>query len=312
MQVPKISPPVLSVAKLTLVAELWNITISWNTRHHLWNAVFTEISSSPQADNQLSDSPSYGCDLCGNVFLDQDNLKAHLTAEHDGGLYPLRYRCERISQNFNELATSNHSEEFWYRNVHTAVNRRDAPDHETRIWTPDKVWSCNECDASLQSRENLKEHIRVRHDQPEPSACKFCEKNFTCSASLREHLEAYHSHNNYDAGANDQFTPTPAHADVIPQVDGNDSIESIDVDVVPIDLPARMTPSFTPSMSYNYTLNRENQARRLTENASKPSLNIVGKDIKSIHGKQQPASITVEFNAGVYMSAIKTVLETLI
>ena len=60
--------------------------------------------------------------------------------------------------------------------------------------------------------------------------------------------------------------------------------------------------------NYGYTVNRDNQAKRLMENAKKAAYNVTYKDFKSIDGNRLATNANVEFNAGLYMSAIKPAL----
>ena len=164
------------------------------------NQLFTS-----QADNQLSDSPScYGCDLCGNAFLNQDNLKAHLTLGHDGGLYPLRYRCE-----------SNHCEESWYYDSpgvggeDRQPNRVDESENRhfnTGVEDTSKCF-CYKCDKLFSTYDNLAAHTKTCHPPEAPQTCDQCETSSLTQSSLAEHNESTHS--------------------TIPQFDGNVTLDDL-------------------------------------------------------------------------------------
>ena len=63
-------------------------------------------------------------------------------------------------------------------------------------------------------------------------------------------------------------------------------------------------------MMYNYSLNNQNQEKRLIDNATKPPLDVTSNCFKNIDGIDYPTNVNLQFNAGVYLSAIKPVLET--
>ena len=83
----------------------------------------------------------------------------------------------------------------------------------------------------------------------------------------------------------------------IPQLDGNDTITSMTSDLPPAD------------QVYNYTLNRETQARRLVTNAEKSPIKVTINNKQNIKGKMIATNVTIECNAGVYLTAIKPVLD---
>ena len=58
--------------------------------------------------------------------------------------------------------------------------------------------------------------------------------------------------------------------------------------------------------NYEYTINKGNQTRRLVENANKAR--VTYKDLKMLGGKQHETNANIEFNAGLYLSAIKPTL----
>ena len=89
----------------------------------------------------------------------------------------------------------------------------------------------------------------------------------------------------------------------IPQLDGNFSISD------PV-----ISPSPGPSsgnMLYPYALNTSNQSTRLVTNASKPPVTITQNNLKTIRGATCATNVTMEFNSGVYITAIKPVLNSI-
>ena len=105
----------------------------------------------------------------------------------------------------------------------------------------------------------------------------------------------------------------------ISQFDGNDTVEDDGMDITGLTEaeiyaldPELIETAYTvidnQDITYKYTVNRDNQTKRLIENAKKAAYDVTYKDFKSIDGNRLPTNANVEFNAGVYMSAIKPAL----
>ena len=62
-------------------------------------------------------------------------------------------------------------------------------------------------------------------------------------------------------------------------------------------------------MQYKYRLNTVNQTRRLFENTTRPPFETRFNNPQNIHGTDHPTSVSMDFNSGVYLSAVKPALE---
>ena len=104
-------------------------------------------------------------------------------------------------------------------------------------------------------------------------------------------------------------------------VDTNPSKSLIDVDNTMNTFSSVNTPSIrkknslpiqsSDHISYQYTLNKDNQTQRLLANANKVPMNITYNNFIVLNGKKHATNVNIEFNAGVYMSAIKPALEAI-
>ena len=65
-------------------------------------------------------------------------------------------------------------------------------------------------------------------------------------------------------------------------------------------------------MQYSYQLNSVNQAKRMLENTHRPPLDIKFSNPQLIKGRSHPTSVSVDCNAGVYLSAVKPALEQIL
>ena len=105
----------------------------------------------------------------------------------------------------------------------------------------------------------------------------------------------------------------------INQFDGNDSLSDSEMDIVDLteeeiyalDIDLVQTGYSVENVTeknYEYTINKGNQTRRLVENANKAPIRVTYKDLKRLGGKQHATNANIEFNAGLYLSAIKPTL----
>ena len=115
----------------------------------------------------------------------------------------------------------------------------------------------------------------------------------------------------------------------LPQVDGNASIQSISSeptannevvtntdprnsrnDIIMTDQSNPAPSSSRQDFRYNYSLNPQNQTKRLVANASKPPISVIYNNPKIVEGVQYNLNAVIECNSGVYITAIKPVLES--
>ena len=72
-----------------------------------------------------------------------------------------------------------------------------------------------------------------------------------------------------------------------------------------------MHTSSSENLNYAYAINEGNQSRRLLTNANKSPMNATYNDYKILNGKKHATNVNVEFNAGLYLSAIKPALQVI-
>ena len=107
--------------------------------------------------------------------------------------------------------------------------------------------------------------------------------------------------------------------DLIHQFDGNDTVEDDGMNIVglteaeiyaldPDLIETGYTVENDQNINYGYTVNKDNQMNRLRENAKKDAYDVTYKDFKTIAGSRIATNANIEFNAGLYMSAIKPAL----
>ena len=97
--------------------------------------------------------------------------------------------------------------------------------------------------------------------------------------------------------------------DYLMQVDGNMTLSNLsDPAIVSAGSSCTsLTNQMTPQ--YNYTLNSVNQTKRLFENSSRPPIDIRYSNPMTINGHSHPTNVSIDFNSGVYLSAVKPALD---
>ena len=133
---------------------------------------------------------------------------------------------------------------------------------------------------------------------------------YPCSSiTFDDFISAENGWNNLEEGLNVQ----------IRQYDGNDTVPEdemytiglTEAEIYALD-PDLVETAYiidnSDDMNYGYSLNEANQTRRLLENANKAPLSITYKDVKILDGKEHATCANIDFNAGVYMTAIKPAL----
>ena len=101
----------------------------------------------------------------------------------------------------------------------------------------------------------------------------------------------------------------------IMQFDGNDSLDFLRTDgsdSVQI-MPEEDNPVSAPGshdLRYNYTVNPQNQARRLVTSALESPLTVTSNHFEIVDNISYAFNVKVECNSGVYLTAIKPVPQT--
>lgn len=105
----------------------------------------------------------YLCDVCGNRFSQQSNLKSHHKAIH---LKEKRFDCMHCDKQYNR--------------------NRSLQQHIMSMHTGEKPHKCSECNKEFVNREHLKKHTRT-HTGEKPFLCEICEKTFNNRSNRDAH-----------------------------------------------------------------------------------------------------------------------------
>ena len=288
-------------------------------QHHIMQDTLATHSSVSSTYNNFGDNVSA-----------PEGLPDHLASKHS---MPQTYTCPCYicGKTFDSWGILNN-----HIKVHKSsqcesqlsVDNRETGHGEITLSSSSSYYSCSLCGIMSRSLDIFNQHLKTEHDILCPEACDNCDLIFLNKEELKRHVEDNHkitrSPSTYlcypDDSAtieqvqlNDQVRPDPdltpsplsqfrTSSDFIPQVDGIDDLETT------IETTMHQTNSTGSRLAFDFTLNRETQAQRLIDSATKPPMNIVYNDLRNIEGKKVPANAMLDFNAGVYISAVKPAL----
>lgn len=138
----------------------------------------------------------FKCSLCGDQFPDQDRLKSHVSALHEGST---AFQCEFCQKYFMEkrnltahvrrlhagdippLACTFCEKEFFEQTEFEAHIQAHKNDVES------KQFHCHHCQMDFVNDELLNDHMMLHYGQ-NPFQCHICKVNFVRSSHLEKHL----------------------------------------------------------------------------------------------------------------------------
>ena len=194
---------------------------------------------------------------------------------------------------------------------------------------------CAICASSHNSLSILSNHNHSYHENLSPIHCNLCEHVFYDMRQLNIHVREQHQPLSYnvtehprdDCDDHDPSSSTNLHSarpsnicfSPIGQFDGNisptDPAQPMarqtysDAAVI---TTGSVTSNPSPVIQLPYTLNSVNQAKRLIENTQRSAFSIRYNNPQTIKGLQHPTNVSVDCNTGVYLSAVKPVLEAIV
>ena len=238
------------------------------------------------------------CNSCDSTFADMRLLNIH-TFEYHRNLKP--YSCDKCECTFEDMGmlhkhlSSVHTETL----DHSSVQRHPSQANLSPPSLPDqnchnpRIFSCGICFMTFLASPQLKHHLQNYHGAHHNTAvCETCGKFFMDRSCLELHTRtdheeqessSFHCDSMSNTGECIYLHPPAVHRRpqdnellYIRQYDGNDSIDSITTNAT--DSPQTMSELVVEEapgphdLRYNYSLNPENQSRRLVANAKKNNL----------------------------------------
>ena len=211
------------------------------------------------------------CSLCDTSFMSKRFLLNHLAHQHNISSYYTCELCEKIYPTYQCLK----------KHLETNYNVVD-------------LFPCLICDKVLINKKELALHIQSAHESHCTLHCDPSNESLASQSDLSSHTEMDHT---------DLEMLSP-----IQQVDGNVSLLDDSTATVTLPEPISRRYSHTSDLTYNYTLNSNNQSRRMLQNALKPPIAITYNNLQSINNVNHALNAIVECSSGVYLTAIKPAL----
>ena len=170
---------------------------------------------------------------------------------------------------------------------------------------------CYKCDETFPYHSDLAAHVMSNHVQQLPFSCDPRGDNLLSISNTETHSKARHEAN-YSQAHNISALDLNLDGAFLPQLDGNDTITSASSTSFATRFDSEIPYPGTSSdnLIYNYSLNTENQTRRLVENASKPPIKVSHKNPKLVDGVEYATDVIIECSSGLYLTAIKPTLES--
>ena len=158
------------------------------------------------------------------------------------------------------------------------VDHEFDPDQDNRPGSMSISAQCDKCDKTFFSRPDLNKHIQHEHGLERPLPYQVAQ--FDVNLSLPD------------------TEPVNRSSGTIPATFIRSSPTSSEIQKL-------------PNMQYSYILNQAEQSKRLLGNTERPSYAIRQNNFQTIGGRKHPTSVSMDFNSGVYLSAVKPALQTI-
>ncbi len=132
---------------------------------------------------------------CGEIFLLEANLKAHITSEHES---KNNLTCNVCSRSFRDRDTLQlhhyiqHTTESKFKCsicAKTFSCNSHLKDHMS-THSEERAFQCVHCEKTYKLEKHLKEHMII-HTDPDRFRCTFCGKAFTHSGNLKSHMASH-------------------------------------------------------------------------------------------------------------------------
>lgn len=173
--------------------------------------------------HNLPESMEFSCDICGDLFAFEWQLKGHL-ARHKQAKRPRGFPCENCGRSFrSETESSRHiCKHYSCDNCEmTFLRERNLKFHK-RIHDGQTVYSCDECEGLFGSRKRLTAHKSVTHTDHRNWKCGECPKAFKSSSGLKQHILSHRGEKPMKCDICDAHFKTKAHLNTHAMIHNNE------------------------------------------------------------------------------------------
>jgi len=156
----------------------------------------TKIALSNHKSYMHSDR-SFKCDKCGYVAKNSKLLRAHqeVHKEWKEADFVECLKCYKKYRNIKALRSHNkqvHIEKQFtcdhFNCNYVGKTKYELNRHEA---SHDKKFDCNICEKLFSSKSELKNHISIKHEDPDRFKCHVCDKRLNSKQTLRRHLQTH-------------------------------------------------------------------------------------------------------------------------
>jgi len=128
------------------------------------------IACSHKGQKRLPKHKTYKCDICSELFFNEERLECHIGAKHPK--VQMSHSCEICGKGFN-------SEE-------------EVTSHKERLHVGETPFKCEDCGQVFANSVSLRFHVKTDHPIDESCLCKICNRTVTSAAHLKIHTRKNH------------------------------------------------------------------------------------------------------------------------
>ncbi|XP_035713713.1 zinc finger protein 708-like [Folsomia candida] len=163
----------------------------------------TNIPNDIKAVHSTEQGPRFTCTIsgCEKSYLSKYKVTRHQKIEHSEN--PVRFTCTVCRKEFKTMShlgrhSYTHTNEKPFKCAtcgRSFTGRRTMQRHKTTHLekASRKSFKCNLCRKTFNWKQNLKYHIRVKHENEKNYLCPHCGKKSASVQELERHVEARHS-----------------------------------------------------------------------------------------------------------------------
>ena len=163
------------------------------------------------------------CSFCAETFLSMRDLNIHTAVNHGD---KLELTSTKADDNYSTDSRT------CYLCGATFGNIENMKTHLANCHDAISFYSCTMCDRTFPNIQSFNEHLKSEHEIVGSVLCLICEKIFLNEKELQSHTNSTHmqrSHTIHETSIESaNYSLTQDHDEFITQIDGNDSLDTIE------------------------------------------------------------------------------------
>ncbi len=155
----------------------------------------TEQEYEKHFENQTQcKKPKFDCCVCGQIFIDRDDLLKHHKVHRDMVGFKCR-KCKKEYAHINSLWSHMRSHEIGEKMCphcgKLVINNSSLKNHIAIVHSDERPFSCTLCPRRFKFKSDVKSHMESRHTQSVRFQCEVCSASYTSRLCLNQHLKKH-------------------------------------------------------------------------------------------------------------------------